>query len=34
MAAAMHRGNNSYYDRYGYKGSKEIVCIDCKEAWP
>ncbi|MFH5877291.1 competence protein CoiA family protein [Arthrobacter sp. NA-172] len=31
LAAAMHRGNNSYYDRYGYKGSKEIVCIDCKE---
>ncbi|MET3934933.1 competence protein CoiA family protein [Arthrobacter sp. OAP107] len=31
MAAAMHRGNNSYYDRYGYQGSKEIVCIDCKE---
>jgi hypothetical protein len=33
MAEAMHRGDNSsYYDRYGYKGSKEIVCIDCKEA--
>ncbi|MGN7201405.1 competence protein CoiA [Arthrobacter sp. SAFR-044] len=30
-AAAMQRGNNSYYDRYGYKGSQEIVCIDCKE---
>lgn len=32
MAAAMQRGNNSYYDRYGYKGSRDIVCIDCKEA--
>ncbi|MEV7132098.1 competence protein CoiA family protein [Arthrobacter sp. NPDC093128] len=32
IAGAMGRGNNSYYDRYGYKGSKEIVCIDCKEA--
>jgi hypothetical protein len=31
IAAAMGRGNNSYYDRYGYQGSKEIVCIDCKE---
>lgn len=29
LAAEMSRGNNSYYDRYGYKGSQEIVCIDC-----
>lgn len=30
-AEAMSRGNSSYYDRYGYKGSKDIVCIDCKQ---
>lgn len=28
----MRRGNNPYYDRYGYKGSQDIVCIDCLEA--
>ncbi|UYY83089.1 hypothetical protein OIT41_08680 [Arthrobacter sp. YA7-1] len=32
IAAAMDRGSNSYYDRYGYQVSKEIVRIDCKEA--
>jgi hypothetical protein len=32
VASAMSRGNNSYYDRYGYQGSQEIVCIDCLEA--
>ncbi|MFS0717332.1 competence protein CoiA family protein [Arthrobacter sp. 1P04PC] len=32
IAAEMRRGNNSYYDRYGYKGSQDIVCIDCLEA--
>jgi hypothetical protein len=32
IASAMSRGNNSYYDRYGYKGSQDIVCIDCLEA--
>ncbi|MEO3931446.1 competence protein CoiA family protein [Micrococcaceae bacterium Sec7.4] len=32
VAAEMRRGNNSYYDRYGYKGSQDIVCIDCLEA--
>lgn len=30
-AEAMTRGNSSYYDRYGYQGSKDIVCIDCKQ---
>ncbi|WP_458107695.1 hypothetical protein M1D51_19515 [Arthrobacter sp. R3-55] len=30
-AELMSRGNSSYYDRYGYKGSKDIVCIDCKQ---
>lgn len=30
-AAAMTRGNDSYYDRYGFHGSRQIVCIDCKE---
>lgn len=30
-AAAMSRGNSSYYDLYGYQGSKDIVCIDCKQ---
>lgn len=30
-AEAMSRGNGSYYDRYGYSGSKDIVCIDCKQ---
>ncbi|MDI3243024.1 hypothetical protein QK292_15820 [Arthrobacter sp. AL08] len=29
-AEAMSRGNGSYYDLYGYQGSKDIVCIDCK----
>lgn len=28
----MRRGNNSYYDRYGYQGFQDIVCIDCLEA--
>ncbi|MBT2568092.1 hypothetical protein J7I84_16625 [Arthrobacter sp. ISL-85] len=32
IASAMSRGNNSYYDRYGYRGSRDIVCIDCLEA--
>lgn len=32
VAAAMRRGDGSYYDRYGYQGSQDIVCIDCKEA--
>lgn len=32
IASAMSRGNNSYYDRYGYHGSRDIVCIDCLEA--
>lgn len=32
IASAMSRGNNSYYDRYGYQGSRDIVCIDCLEA--
>jgi hypothetical protein len=31
-AAQMSRGNNSYYDRYGYQGSQDIVCADCKQA--
>ena len=30
-AAEMTRGNNSYYDRYGYQGSQDIVCADCKQ---
>jgi competence CoiA-like predicted nuclease len=30
-AEAMIRGNSSYYDLYGYQGSKDIVCIDCKQ---
>jgi hypothetical protein len=30
-AEAMSRGNSSYYDLYGYQGSKDIVCIDCKQ---
>ena len=30
-AEAMRRGNGSYYDRYGYQGSQDIVCIDCKQ---
>lgn len=30
-AAAMSRGNNSYYDRHGFHGSRQIVCVDCKE---
>lgn len=30
-AEAMSRGNNSYYDRYGYQGSQDIVCADCKQ---
>ena len=30
-ASSMTRGNDSYYDRYGFHGSREIVCIDCKE---
>jgi hypothetical protein len=30
-AETMTRGNSSYYDRYGYQGSKDIVCVDCKE---
>lgn len=30
-AEAMSRGNSSYYDRYGYKGSQDIVCVDCKQ---
>lgn len=32
VASTMSRGNNSYYDRYGYQGSQDIVCIDCLEA--
>lgn len=32
VAAEMRRGDGSYYDRYGYRGSRDIVCIDCKEA--
>jgi hypothetical protein len=32
VASGMRRGNNSYYDRYGYQGSQDIVCIDCLEA--
>lgn len=32
IATEMRRGNNSYYDRYGYKGSQDIVCIDCLAA--
>lgn len=31
VASGMRRGNNSYYDRYGYQGSQDIVCIDCLE---
>lgn len=31
VAAEMSREAGSYYDRYGYQGSQEIVCIDCKE---
>jgi Competence protein CoiA-like family len=31
VAAEMRRGDGSYYDRYGYQGSKTIVCIDCKQ---
>lgn len=31
-AATSRRGGNSYYDRFGFQGSREIVCIDCKEA--
>lgn len=30
-AGSMVRGNGSYYDLYGYRGSQDIVCIDCKE---
>lgn len=30
-AEAMSRGNSSYYDLFGYQGSKDIVCIDCKQ---
>lgn len=30
-AEAMSRGKSSYYDRYGYQGSQDIVCIDCKQ---
>ncbi|MDF9752807.1 competence protein CoiA family protein [Arthrobacter sp. ES3-54] len=32
VASEMRRGNSSYYDRYGYQGSQDIVCIDCLEA--
>jgi len=27
----MSPGNSSYYDRYGYQGSEDIVCVDCKQ---
>lgn len=30
-AEAMSRGSSSYYDLYGYQGTKDIVCIDCKQ---
>lgn len=31
VAAEMSREAGSYYDRYGYQGSQDIVCIDCME---
>lgn len=31
VAAEMLRGNGSYYDRCGYQGSRDIVCVDCKQ---